>query len=824
MSDNQEINTSPKTGLDFEISLDAPTDMVLPPDAEVIEIDVDDELPETSRNEVEFSEFDIPETFSGVGSGNFILDTNDRPTYMPRFTEVSDNYRMRDDIRDRMRAAATSDAENTEEKPENTIPPEEQQPLRHIVINQNSPVSPANDESITIIKFDDVPVAREEEQISEEDRAAGEIVSALAEVIDVVPPTVEDVTPEPEETPEVAPEEVPLPVIEYEDIPEDDIRLIEYSLMDNHSESLRPEYAPNVVDETKKRGEFTSNLQRDKIKDRFLDSIMSVKIRLISAIVLIVAMLALDITSRFGIDLISLMGLGGVIGARAIVDAQFAIALFLLALPEFIRAVRLIFAGGISPELILLPSLATVLVHSLIVVLTAGTLPAFGILFGIQVVVAILSAYHRISAEFTSFKVVSRPGVKKILDKRLTRTLAEENAALDGAIDEYKSKIARMFRTAFVADFMSRSAKVVENSVHTLAMALVSLFVALVSGVVSYFVAGGEVGIAATAFSTVFLLSFPVFSMLIHKLAYHRFAGSASSAGSAFVGEGSLYSCSDIDVIAYDDAEVFGEDDVSIKNMDIYGTQDISTVMLEMKALFSAIGGPLAGVFALSVGDNSPTAEDVLVEIDGVCGIVYGRKVYAGTAEYMKRHHISVPEEEKHTAMVDSTRAMYGAEDCVVHAVFHIRYSFSEEFTMLLPRLREEGIVPLIYTRDPNLTNEFMKVFTYGEDVIRIMKKPYHGAADDKIYRRVSAGIVTLGDKLSAVNMVLLSKKYTTYQAKMSRAEIISLVLGLIISLSLAFSGSTLIPVSALALWQILECIFIYVKTALSSEKKKDTN
>ncbi len=813
------------TGLVFEAEATLSTDIVEEPAVSTVEPVIDDEP------KVREEEFDIPDTFEPSDTDSFIVDPLNRPTYIPRFTEVSETYRMKDDIRDRI-ATASSRVVVDESAPvsrHDVIPEEEQPALQRVVINQ--PTAPVvRDDSITIIKFDtteDEPVGAEVEETVEEVEEAIEEILLVPPVVDIETEAEDETAPEAVEDPAAVLE----PVIDEDDeiegveiIRDDDIRLVEYNPAVTDTEEPSPDSVPDESDDAGKRGEYVTIAQRDLIKDRFLDGIMSVKVRLIASLVLLFTMLLSEALGIFGINPLALVGLGEVVGARAFVDAQFAVVLFLLALPEVLRAFKLLSRGVISPELILVPSVIVVVLHAVIVFLGETTAySAFGLLFGIQALAAIVADYHRLAAEFISFKLVSRNGTKQILDKRLTRTLEYENMALDGAVDEYKSKIARMFRTTFVSDFISRTSHVVENSATVVMMATISLGVALVASVVSYFLVAPALYVASGAFSMVFLLSFPTFSILNHKLAFHRVGIEAGSESGAYVGEGSIYSCADIDVIAYDDVEIFGEEDVTIKNMDVYGNADISGAMLRMAALFNVVGGPLSRVFSATVAGAGALATDVYIEEDGVSGIFEGHRISAGTRDYMQRHGISVPADDRHAGTLDSTRAMYGAEDGEAHVVFHIRYSFSEEFTMLLPLLKEEKIVPLIYTRDPNITNEFLRVLTLGEDAIRVMKKNTLPPKNEKIYRRVSAGIVTLGSKLNAINMVLISKRYTRHHASWASSELLAMLFGAVLSVIFAVTGMLTVPVLVLCAVQLVWCAYLYIRTVSAfRDKKKD--
>ena len=141
---------------------------------------------------------------------------------------------------------------------------------------------------------------------------------------------------------------------------------------------------------------------------------------------------------------------------------------------------------------------------------------------------------------------------------------------------------------------------------------------------------------------------------------------------------------------------------------------------------------------------------------------------------------------------------------------------------MLLPDLKEKKIVPLIYTRDPNITTDLLKVLTLGEDIIRVMKKYVPRISEEKTYRRIDSGIVTHGNKDNAINMVLLAKKYAVFQNSLSATELISMVVGAVLAAVLAFGDMFILPATLLALWQVVWCVVLYVRSKLTFQRRKE--
>ena len=488
------------------------------------------------------------------------------------------------------------------------------------------------------------------------------------------------------------------------------------------------------------------------------------------------------------------------------------------------RAIKHLFDGRIVSDLILIPALILTASYALIITLspTATNYVLLGFVFAVLVISVILASYFKLKGDFIAFKVVSKVGEKRILDRKLTRDLPEENVALDGLIEEYKSRTARIFRVGFITDFFKRISRTSEDSKHILRMLVISFGAAFVTGLVCLFVPGGIVS-AFAAFALVFLISCPAMSVLAHKLPYHIAQLNALSEESTVVGETSYHEFSEVDVVAFDDTEIFGPDDVNLKRFMLYGDSDsMEKAMQQMCSLFAVTGGPLKYIFenALDRRVRHSPATHTVIEEDGISGDVSGHRICAGTEEYMRRHGIAIPDTTSKTESgIDTTKVMYAAEDGEMYARFHIRYSFSEEFTMLLPTLKDEGIIPVIYTRDPNVSNELLRILSAGNDCMRVVKRTTPDTGTEMIYRNVSAGVVSYGDKINAINIVLLAKRYKKLLTRMQNIEMYAMGAGLGLGVLLSVLGMFTVPSFVFGLWQLAWCVVLAI-AAHSAFKK----
>jgi len=806
----------------------APETPAIEPDITELAESVYTEHPSEYSSEQLKEEFAIPDVFDLAAEEERVFSeesTRIWSTYVPRFTDVSETYRMNDDPRPRpeKREKIVTLEDKEPKKDENAPDPTEElyesSVTDAVVVNLNEKTE--EEQGFSIYKFSNsetatAPATRE--RTVEDERK--EIEMLVGRKRESAP------TEEPIQTQEAEPVgQAPKPKKKSYKLPDPEVdrevHVVDYPTVAKSARNMlaeAPEGADDGTAHVNKKGritEYTANMQREAFKDKFLDLIMSAKIRLVAAAVIAFAMLLFENIGLFNVDLARLLRIDSIPGAVAIADFQFVACIFVLALPEVVMAVKHLIKGIILPELLLVFSLLIMFIYTFIIVLVAPMTeyPLFGALFAVQGLVTIIATSLKRNADFIAFKRISKPGEKKILDRKLTRALERENLALDGAVDEYKSKTARIFKTTFISDFFKRAAIVSENSVNVILAAGGATVLATVGGVVAFFVGNGWLSFAAV-FCAIAMFTVPAVSILTHKLPFYHTTLECELEESAMIGENTVYDYAGVDVVAFEDTDIFGVDDVNLKRIIHYGNVDnMMKAMRQMSAIFANAGGPLSIIFSNSLDRKCPPATAPQIELDGLSGKVDGHLVCAGTAEYMKRHDIALPNDSSasRVGIADSTKIMYGAEDGAVYVQFHIRYSFSEEFTMTLPTLKAEKIVPLVYTRDPNITAELMRTLTSGEDLIRVLKKSTAKLGEDKIYRRISTGVVTSGDKINAINVILLAKRYVKLQNKLSIGELIAAGAGAVLSIALAIAGA--LGVSSLLFfgWQAIWCLALYI-------------
>ncbi len=750
-----------------------------------------------------------------------------RPTYMPRFTEVSEKYRRKGDakIRERLGIKASEDNEPKGNPDELKLDPTAE--FESDISGSTDARTPENsaieesDESISVDKR--LTPEEELEAEAEKERAAiRELLKDTPVPVDE-PEVAEEAEPEIEE-PEEEEEEYELP-----DPDADEIKV--YEFVDTTLDE-EPANTSNEADKKKKvrkkDREFSNPIQRDGIKDSFLDTLLSIKIRMVASVVFTLLMLVLELLSATRVIGFNIFEKSQNYSTLGIVDFLLAACVFIMAVPELIDAVKDLFNKKLTANLLPIPVFILLGVYTLILANSdATTYMLLGLLFATIVIPVLTASLYRTKADFIAFKMIAQPEEKEVIDLKNTKDCPVENKALDGAVDEYKSRLSRTFTATFISDFFKNSEAPALSPKHFGLIYGIPFGVALVSGVVGYFLLNSFVG-AMAIFTLVVMLGCPAFSIIAGKVSFFHSQRAALYTDSIAIGEEAYSSFSKVDVFAFDDTDIFGPEDVNLKRFMLYGDRDnMDKVMRQMCALFAAVGGPLDCMFS-GIIDNRQrhkTASNLIIEDDGVCGEVAGHRICAGSEDYMRRNGIALPPTDigSSTGSIDTTKVMYAAEDGEVNAKFYIRYSFSEEFTSIIPSLRDAGIIPLIYTRDPNVSTDLLAALTAGNGNMRVVKL-YDAISETSVTPRESARMVTYGDRLDAAGMILLAKRYSKFQGYMRFAELCAMVLGIALAIALSFiTHVNFKAIPLVALWHILMCAVIRLvsKAVFLKESKK---
>ena len=363
-------------------------------------------------------EFIIPDAFSAAEEDkteNINRTPNIFTTYVPRFTEVSENYRMVNDPRPRKKSVAKEVAREDDKTPLNeknesakllldndnrNDPTAEIDETSYgaVIVNMSCPTKDEDADTLNIFKFsEDGEQSQEEKEHTLEDEQA-DINRLISKESDTEESVIEELNINSEET---GKEDIKLKNYTIPD-PDSGLRVFDYD--GEEYTGLTPDGVSEYVPEKSKKNtkEFELPAERDAVKDRFLDTLMGIKVRLGAAIFFTLLIVAFELSVFFGWINDSTLSLFTFAGATAVIDALLSSCVFLMALSEVIQTIKSLAKGRLT-SLILLPTAYLVLLiytGAVVVIGLYSAYPFFGFLFSVFSLSAILSTYLRTSADF----------------------------------------------------------------------------------------------------------------------------------------------------------------------------------------------------------------------------------------------------------------------------------------------------------------------------------------------------------------------------------------------------------------------------------------
>ncbi len=784
-------------------------------------------------------EFSLPSSFTVDERYNTPISEERRPifaTYVPKFTEVSENFTMASQPRPPRKPAAVADAEPAEAK--DPTAEEEGETLGAVIVGNGD--APASSEAIlNVAKPAPRPAAAvPEPTVEDEKKKIGDLLanplSAPVAASEKAPASVAEASAplNPVQEPAVS-QEGPFGKTEEYVIPDPEeatVRVFDYP-EDIGASSLPSQ--PTAETAAVRKGffapkEYENVAQKMAFKDMFLDRLNSVAVRLGAAVLLTIVLLFLENMHLFGFDAVAFLGFEGYPFLLVLLDLQVVLCLFLLAMPEIMRGVRALTKGMFHSELFLPVAFLLQAIQTVGVMFAAPSVEGlYGFVFGLASIATIVGAYLRHYASFLTFRHVGGRDEKIAAEKKMTRLLDKEKFALDGAVDEYKSKTVRFTRANFISDFFARERKSAESTRYNLKYLLVSLGISFVCAVVMFFV--GENGMldAATALTLTFYLSAPAALLLCHRLPYYFSVLLASSEGGGVIGETSHLEYAGVDVVSFKDTEVFEKGNVVLKHLLLYDpAKEFTSVVEQMSSLFSVIGGSLDTLFSAMLVKKVSAADEAVLENGGIYGRIGSTSFHVGNADYMISKGIELRKDKETSEMISSvepnTKIMYAAENGRIYATLCLQYRLSSSFEALLSEFAEENIVSLVYTKDFNITNDLMRYLAKDRDVIRVLRDDETG--EDAVQEKLSVGLVAK-DKESAISLLLLCHRYAKLQKTLVSAFWFVLGSGLFLgSMLAAFGLLSVLPSVAYGAFQIalIVAMAIYVSRSLDGRKKKN--
>ncbi len=364
----------------------------------------------------------------------------------------------------------------------------------------------------------------------------------------------------------------------------------------------------------------------------------------------------------------------------------------------------------------------------------------------------------------------------------------ESVAQIEG-LEDYTGEDSLVLRTEkcnFVENYFSRTAKRSDRDIignkyivpALLAISLVSFIITL---------AGGEgVAMAFSVLNMTFAVGLPTLVLLSSSYPLYKAARKLYRSESTIIGESAVDEYSGTTMICFDDADAFPSYGVGLESLRIYGNSDIETIIEQMGAVFSKLGGPLKHVFTLMTSD-CPRPYKVKIEgvyENGINAVVDGRTLYVGSADYIKYCGFNVLDT---TDEIGGKRfsTMYLAEEGGLRAKFFIRYTLDGGFDSIVKKLARHGIASVILTGDSNINDELLaKSLDISRLPVKVVRRsPLEGATNPE---RADSGVVSRGGVGELVGAVTMCDRLAKVIATMRAVRIATAVICSVLMIVLA--------------------------------------
>lgn len=353
----------------------------------------------------------------------------------------------------------------------------------------------------------------------------------------------------------------------------------------------------------------------------------------------------------------------------------------------------------------------------------------------------------RILCEMRVFRILSANGEKTVLEptqprKKKLRQGKKLVKILNDDIDEAFYRVQKAeHASGFFRRFNSMDSAAAPLRWFLACIPAIAFVIAFIVSLIT-----NSFSLSLTVFACVLFASLPstaVFSFFYPLCRANRLL---THYNCALVGDEAVEEFAESKTVIFNDSDLYEAEkstEFSLKESDEL-RRDIKLTSI----LFRKIGGALDRIGRPPLMlDNDPPVAFVRVADYGLEAVIDNRyHVIAGSADYLRRSGIRVPEESDDIVLrrTENTGVMYVAVDGVLKLNYEIEYSVKPSFEALVSELAEIDTAVAIQSYDPNLNDTFLQISRNDRAVpIRVIKPGRFEA--DGVLKESDTGAVALG-------------------------------------------------------------------------------
>lgn len=577
--------------------------------------------------------------------------------------------------------------------------------------------------------------------------------------------------------------------------------------------------------------EYTSRSQMSLFQQKFESELSFLALRTGILSFLAVLLLVLENGIGWGLPMERLFVVPISMAALHLLLVFFAL---LCCIPLFAYAWRQLFAGRLVAESFAAIGLLLALLYDAI--LCFSLIPQSGApasvsdfhLFGLlPVAAALLSTvveFNKVKSDLAAFRLVSASGDKLACAVSSGGTTKAESAAVADLEEGVETRIVSVKKTGFATGFFHRISRNCEDEQKNMWLlptaGVAALLVAIVTGVLER-----DALAAIYAFCVTLALALPACTLVLHKIPVSLLFRMAEKNSCAVAGEVSALEYSDTGAFAFEDVEAFPARNVRVQRIKLYNDSALDHVLYQVSGVFSAVGGPLDGVFRSSTAELGLSSDVRLLQVadGGIIASVDGRRICVGCGDFMLKKHVRMyyDAEDEQNLAAGKACIMYAAEEGQLCAKFYIRYRMDEAFERDVERLSANGIRVLIRTYDPNIREMLIEKISYtGRFGIRVVKKTIE-QQNDFAATQLNSGIITSRSVREILCVLLACRRTCRLTSYSEMGGLVLGCLGMLLSIVLATLGVlTAAPSLLLCLYQLFWVLPVLLASKLYITRK----
>ena len=428
---------------------------------------------------------------------------------------------------------------------------------------------------------------------------------------------------------------------------------------------------------------------------------------------------------------------------------------------------------------------------------------AFHIIFLCAVVLFIRTVckFKFISTKHSSLKKITNDNPKNavalINDSATTFAMAKNS--IDGDV-----LIAAHKKTGFVENFCKHYDYHSTMSGKTPIIFYVTLGLALICGIIAYFLDGNN-----NIFSAVFaatcitgIASIPT-AFLIDTLPLTSAAKKLNNKGAMIAGIYGAEKIENANAAVINVNDIFPQGTITLHDMKVLSNNNIDEILLRAASLTAAVGSPLRPIFEEIAGTNTsysiPDSDTVKYEKNlGISGWVDNEPLFIGNRSLMKAHGIDIPSLEVDKKILrQGYFPVYVATSTTACALIIVQYNVDYAVEKELHKITDLGVLLLVENCDPNV-NEAMLCDYFGlyDDSVRVMTNTglhmYKNAVPDP--QSCSSPAIFRGSGLNFIKIVNCASGINKSNRLLTILYSIFAVLGALYFVYAAFSGVLSMP------------------------------